>query len=45
MYHCALNKSSIAALDARLGFLIARKCFQLARYNTHVDRLNIALLE
>jgi hypothetical protein len=34
-----------AALDARLGFGIARKCFQLAGYNTHVDRLNVALLE
>jgi hypothetical protein len=34
-----------AALDARLGFEIARKCFQLARYNTHVDRLNVSLIE
>jgi hypothetical protein len=34
-----------AALDARLGFEIARKCFQLARYNTHVDRLIVALFE
>jgi hypothetical protein len=31
------------ALDARLGFEILRKCFQLAGYNTHVDRLNVAL--
>jgi ribonuclease D len=34
-----------ATLDARLGFKIARKCFQLAGYNTNVDRLNVALLE
>jgi hypothetical protein len=33
-----------AALDARLGFEIARKCFELAGYNTHVDHLNVALL-
>jgi hypothetical protein len=30
-----------AALDARLGFEIARKCFQLDVYNTHVDCLNV----
>jgi hypothetical protein len=34
-----------ANLDARLEFEIARKCFQLVGYNTHVDRLNVALLE
>jgi hypothetical protein len=34
-----------AALDARLGFEIAMKCFQLVGYNTHVDRLNVSLLE
>jgi hypothetical protein len=34
-----------AALDARLGFEIASKFFQLAGYNTHVDHLNVALLE
>jgi hypothetical protein len=34
-----------AALDTRLGFKIAMKRFQLAGYNTNVDRLNIALLE
>jgi hypothetical protein len=33
-----------AALDSRLGFEIATKCFQLAGYNTHVDRLNVALI-
>jgi hypothetical protein len=34
-----------AALDTHLGFEIAKMCFQLAGYNTHVDRLNVALLE
>jgi hypothetical protein len=34
-----------AALDACVGFDIARKCYQLAGYNTHVDRLNVSLLE
>jgi hypothetical protein len=34
-----------AALDARLGFEISRKCFRLAEYNNHVDRLNAYLLE
>jgi ribonuclease D len=34
-----------AALDARLGFKIARKYFQLVGYNTHVDCFNVALLE
>jgi ribonuclease D len=34
-----------ASLDARLAFEIARKYFQLAGYNTHVDRLNVALVE
>jgi hypothetical protein len=33
------------ALDARLGFEIARNCFQLAGYNTHVDPLNVSLIE
>jgi hypothetical protein len=32
-----------AVLDTLLGFEIARKCFQLAGNNTHVDRLNVAL--
>ncbi|KAK1662432.1 hypothetical protein QYE76_050591 [Lolium multiflorum] len=30
-----------AALDARLGFEMARSYWQLAGYNSHVDRLNI----
>jgi hypothetical protein len=30
-----------AALDARLGFEIARKHWKLQGYNSHVDRLNI----
>jgi hypothetical protein len=30
-----------AALDARLGFEIARSYWKLQRYNSHVDRLNI----
>jgi hypothetical protein len=30
-----------AALDARLGFKIARRYWKLYRYNSHVDRLNI----
>jgi hypothetical protein len=34
-----------AALYARLGFKISGKRFQLARYNTHVDRLNVSLIE
>jgi hypothetical protein len=34
-----------ATLDTRLGFETARKQFQLARYNTNVDRLNVALLD
>jgi ribonuclease D len=34
-----------ATLDARLGFEIARNCFQLARYNTYLDHLNVALIE
>jgi hypothetical protein len=34
-----------AALDARLGFEIARKHFQYARYNAYVDHLNVALIE
>jgi hypothetical protein len=33
------------ALDARLGFEISRKCFQLDGYNTHLDRINVAILE
>jgi hypothetical protein len=34
-----------AALDARLGFEIARKHFQFDGYNAHVDRLNLAPIE
>jgi hypothetical protein len=34
-----------AALDASLEFKIARECFQLVGYNTHVDRLSVAPLE
>jgi hypothetical protein len=30
-----------AALDARLGFEIARRHWKLYGYNSHVDRLNI----
>jgi hypothetical protein len=30
-----------AALDARLGFEIARKHWKLQGYNSHVDHLNI----
>jgi hypothetical protein len=30
-----------AALDARLGFEIARSYWKLKGYNSHVDRLNI----
>jgi hypothetical protein len=33
------------ALDARLGFGIARKHFQFAGYNAHVDHLNVALIK
>jgi hypothetical protein len=33
-----------ATLDARLEFEIARKHFQLAGYNSHVDRLNVACI-
>jgi hypothetical protein len=41
----SFEQVNYAALDARLGFEIARKCFQLAGYNTHVDRLNVAQIE
>jgi hypothetical protein len=34
-----------AALDSRLGFEIARKCFQLAWYNTRVDHPNVGPIE
>ena len=30
-----------AALDARLGFEIARRHWKLHGYNSHVDRLNV----
>jgi hypothetical protein len=30
-----------AALDARMGFEIARSYWKLKGYNSHVDRLNI----
>jgi hypothetical protein len=30
-----------AALDARLGFKIARRQWKLQGYNSHVDHLNI----
>ena len=35
------EKVRYAALDARLGFEIARSAWQLDVYNSHVDRLNI----
>jgi hypothetical protein len=35
----------VRAIVLSLGFKIARKCFQMAEYNTHIDRLNVALLE
>jgi hypothetical protein len=49
-YGCAdvplsFEQVKYAALDALLEFEIARQCFQLAGYNTHLDRLNVALLE
>jgi hypothetical protein len=34
-----------AALDARLGFEIARRHWKLHGYNSHVDRLNIKVDE
>jgi hypothetical protein len=37
----SFNQLLYAALDARLGFEIARSYCQLKGYNSHVDRLNI----
>jgi hypothetical protein len=41
----SLEQVKYVALDAGLGFKIARKCFPLGGYNTHVDRFNVYLLE
>jgi hypothetical protein len=41
----SFEQVNYVTLYARLGFEIARKCFQLAGYNTHVDLLDVALLE
>jgi hypothetical protein len=41
----SFEKVKYAPLYACLGFKIARMCFQLARYNTHVDILDVYLLE
>jgi hypothetical protein len=35
------NQLLYAALDARLGFEIARSYWKLKGYNSHVDRLNL----
>jgi hypothetical protein len=37
----SFEQVSYAALDARLGFDIARSYWKLKGYNSHVDRLNI----
>jgi hypothetical protein len=37
----SFKKVMYAALDARLGFEIARRHWKLYGYNSHVDRLNI----
>jgi hypothetical protein len=37
----SLNQLKYAALDARLGFKIARRFWKLTGYNSHVDRLNL----
>jgi hypothetical protein len=37
----SFNQLLYAALDARLGFEIARSYWKLKGYNSHVDRLNL----
>jgi hypothetical protein len=37
----SFNQILYAALDARLGFEIARSFWKLKSYNSHVDRLNL----
>jgi ribonuclease D len=37
----SFNQLLYAALDARLGFEIARRFWKLKGYNSHVDRLNL----
>jgi hypothetical protein len=37
----SFEKVLYAALDARVGFEIARRHWKLRGYNSHVDRLNI----
>jgi hypothetical protein len=37
----SFNQMLYAALDARLGFEIARRFWKLKDYNSHVDRLNL----
>jgi hypothetical protein len=37
----SFNQMLYAALDARLGFEIARRFWKLKGYNSHVDRLNL----
>jgi hypothetical protein len=37
----SFNQLKYAALDARLGFEIARRFWKLKGYNSHVDRLNL----
>jgi hypothetical protein len=37
----SFNQLLYAALDARLGFNIARRFWKLKGYNSHVDRLNL----
>jgi hypothetical protein len=39
------DKIKHAALDARLGFEIARRCCQLVRYKSPMDRLNVIPLD
>jgi hypothetical protein len=37
----SFNQMVYVALDARLGFEIARRVWKLKGYNSHVDRLNL----
>jgi hypothetical protein len=37
----SFNQILYTALDARLGFEIARRFWKLKGYNSHVDRLNL----
>jgi hypothetical protein len=37
----SFNQMLYAALDASLGFEIARRFWKLKSYNSHVDRLNL----